>query len=462
MHSNQKGLSLVEILAGILLLGIITTLTTIIIMNSLQHKDVSSKEISLKQDTNLMISQLRKEFFDEKEEIICFNTQAGRITIIDEINGEKKTQISNGNGSIIHENGRSCIKEFDRDSPVELELYTQNENEKQVHIKTTLRKGGNGLEGYSNNDPCDLQKRMKWQKNTNGKLPCGQSGNFKITSMQGQFDKNSKCTINGSVLIDTQFDPTNLHLNITKNACFLKSVTTDNSTIDIGGQTSFRDAVTFKNRSELLVKKNADFKNQKVAFDNSLANIKGKADFNNAVQFDNDSKLFVKKNAMFSSTQKINFYNSFFDIKGETTINGAFESNSDKGKDFYIGSNAFFIRTVNMKANGNMKIAGKGEFGEQFQINKSNFTIVKDALFKKETQIYEGSKLVIGGDLVTSYNTNDFEVQNSSSVYVSKNATFKNQSVQVSENSKLCIEKNVIPDSIVRSPKADCNYYKAY
>jgi len=267
MHNNQRGLSLVEILAGIVLLGIITTFTTIIITNSFDSNDTSAKEISLKQDTNLMISQLRKEFYDgddadkPEDNIICLDNQQGRVRF--------DLENSEANGKKLEsENGKVCIKGFDRHDPLRLKVLTENDDGKQVNIETTLKKGGNRKVSYGSGDmdPCELPKVDWSQVKTKKVLPCFADNDLIWTGES--LDSCDKHIIDGNLQISGDVNDSSKKLNLivnqslyAKGQALFESKTADNvgANLLIKGNVLFNDEFALRRNDHMVVEKGACF-----------------------------------------------------------------------------------------------------------------------------------------------------------------------------------------------------------
>ncbi|MFC4556688.1 PilW family protein [Virgibacillus kekensis] len=124
---NQKGLTLVELLASISLFGIVIVLASSILFQSLDSEETTSNQISLSQNTNVLISELRNQY-NQGETDLCFN-ESSNLTIKDYTikNGESNLYITD-----------NCINGVSNQKPLFIDLVATTQSGVSLPVKTTF------------------------------------------------------------------------------------------------------------------------------------------------------------------------------------------------------------------------------------------------------------------------------------------------------------------------------------
>jgi len=437
MTNNQKGLTLVEVLAGIVLLSIITTLTTMILIQIFKNDETATEEISLKQNSNIILSSLSEAFNKTDMKDICINTQPG--IIINEDNSNSVVTSGKSNNKL--KNG--CIMDIDREKPLIVKLYIENTAQTDhLVVETTLVKSNQQTVMLTQDEadkiPC-ISKPDKSFKRVK-ELTCQENGNIlwngQKTSCSGtikingsiyvddelDYDKNFVLDVIGDMHFKKEVDLKKSKLTATGSGCFKKEADLEDSEVSFGGTTEFRDDFDLDNSEFTTGKPNANppsftFFKKDVDIDKSSVIINGDAIFVKEFDFDGDSN---NKKYTFKITNNADFRDEMDFEDGTLTIDGG--STFKKEADFddsiiSIGKDAAFTKKADFK--------------------NSNATIGLNAYFNDEVDV-DNSKLTINQNLTSS--KGDFEIKNSSVLTVGGSATFA-KSPQVSSSSTLCIKK---------------------
>src|SRR5699024_1089249 len=195
---HEHGITLVEVLSSIVILAIATVLITGVMGQLFKGETKTSESISLKQDTNVLINQLRHDYYDNDTETLCFNHIGDGIRV-----NLAKTKITNGNGTLADDG--QCIEKVDKSSPVHLTLVTEKtdaDSNEQVEINTTFHSAKSDdvdVTGPSQIlDPADI----KWEKK--GELPCNIEGDIKWTGEKINSHCSSPPTIDGHLYLSKE------------------------------------------------------------------------------------------------------------------------------------------------------------------------------------------------------------------------------------------------------------------
>lgn len=346
-YRNERGITLVELLTGIVILAIATILLSVVMGQIFKSESTTSQSISLKQDTNVLINQLRSEYYSDNDKPLCFN-HIGDGIAIDLINSE----VSNGE---FDETGK-CIKDVNKSEPLELKLVTERTDSegkpmkngpKKVVIQTTFNADKyDTAKGPVQIESSDL---IEWEEVE--KLPCeSEDKNIEWTGQK----LNEDCTDNKHVFKG--------HLKISHNNHELKD-----HHITVEKNLYVDEELVINKISNLIVKGDAIFEEQ--------------LDLDDADQH----KVFIHGNALFKDDVTTN--------KGSTFIinkNVEFEEETkiENGSKFYIGGNALFNKqTTFNNSKTEAFINGGAQFKSQATMgNGAKLTIKENAEFTKGLQ----------------------------------------------------------------------------
>lgn len=129
---NEQGMTLIELLAAIALLAIFLGIVSNVIIQLGKSKDLATGKMTLVEDTNVLIHELRHQYDDKNTSQICYDEESKRLSI-------KNYTIINGSGSneaFLNLN-QGCIENVDKELPLTIDLTTENDTEQTFSIQTT-------------------------------------------------------------------------------------------------------------------------------------------------------------------------------------------------------------------------------------------------------------------------------------------------------------------------------------
>lgn len=136
-QKNEHGMTLVELLAAISLFAIFLGIVASFIMQLGNSEDTASARMTLVEDTNVLISELRHQYDDQSNAQICFDDESKRLAI-------KHYSIINGSGanetSLQLKDG--CIENVDKELPLKIDLTTESSNGQTFSIQTAWEQHG--------------------------------------------------------------------------------------------------------------------------------------------------------------------------------------------------------------------------------------------------------------------------------------------------------------------------------
>ncbi|MFB4166725.1 type II secretion system protein J [Virgibacillus sp. JSM 102003] len=195
--STEKGITLVELLAALSLFAVVILLSSTVIIQMINSEDNTSGQISLNQETNVLVSELRSEYTEKSDEVenaekfnICYQRIDGLdveqvITFLDD---KQETKQVNNN----------CIIGMTKQEVLPIQITTVNDSDQSLTIKTTWRNNSE----YIINVKTDEDERYEFTED--GKTAnCDYNQNTRFRNP----DNNEKvmfkqdCTIYGSAWI---------------------------------------------------------------------------------------------------------------------------------------------------------------------------------------------------------------------------------------------------------------------
>ncbi|WP_067727536.1 PulJ/GspJ family protein [Oceanobacillus damuensis] len=132
--TNTKGMTLVELLAALSLFAVVIALSSTVIIQMVNGESKTSDDISLKQETNVLISELRNDYEEKLKDAnsnetfhICLQNESAALHDL----------IINGASTVI-ENGCTA-EEFGTGDPLNIKLITQNSSGGKLELETSFR-----------------------------------------------------------------------------------------------------------------------------------------------------------------------------------------------------------------------------------------------------------------------------------------------------------------------------------
>ncbi|MFD1038128.1 type II secretion system protein J [Virgibacillus byunsanensis] len=267
-YHNEQGMTLVELLAAISLFAILVTLSSTIIIQLLNSEEKTSDQISLKQDTNVLVSEMRSTYYDENS-ILCMDTSEGRIDLVMD-----ETSITNGNRELEINNG--CVENVDHTEPLHILLTTSNKSDQNFSVKTTWTSKTDYNFSVSINEEIDFPNEVTKDNIRDG---CNLSGNTSFN--MNEINAHYRCIVtdgNAEFPNDLLINKGSLTLTVDGNAEFLKSISLlknnpNNVELEVFGNAIFNGDLDFeKNKTEIYIHGDATFKGN-IIFKKNLTEI---------------------------------------------------------------------------------------------------------------------------------------------------------------------------------------------
>ncbi|MGP4108304.1 PulJ/GspJ family protein [Virgibacillus sp. L01] len=212
--STEKGMTLVELLAALSLFAVVIALSSTVIIQMMSSEENTSRQISLNQETNVLVSELRKEYTKKSDEVedaekfnICYQKIDGInvkqvITFLDD--KQQTKQLNN-----------DCIIGMTKQEVLPIEITTANEADQALTIKTTWR----------NNDEYVIELKNeedeKYEFTEDGKsanCDYNQNTRFKNAGNNKKVMFKDDCKVNGSAWIAGDIEVKNeIKLVVEKN-----------------------------------------------------------------------------------------------------------------------------------------------------------------------------------------------------------------------------------------------------
>lgn len=207
-------MTLVELLAALSLFAVVVVLSSTVIIQLMSSEDNASGQISLNQETNVLVSELRNEYTEKSDEVedadkfnICYQKVNGLDVkqVITFLNDEQQTKQVNND----------CIIGLTKQEVLPIEITTANDAKQSLTVKTTWR----------NNDEyvIDLKddEDEKYEFTEDGKFAnCDyyQNTRFKNPDNNKKVMFKDDCKINGSAWIAGNIEVKNkIKLVVEKN-----------------------------------------------------------------------------------------------------------------------------------------------------------------------------------------------------------------------------------------------------
>ncbi|TRM10494.1 prepilin-type N-terminal cleavage/methylation domain-containing protein [Lentibacillus cibarius] len=124
---NEQGVTLVELLAALALLSLLIVLSTGLIVSIGNNQQAANNDITLQQNTNVLISEMRKAYYNGSGEgELPFRTDTEKLRI-------KELKINGNTRSV------DSPVEVDFDHPLHMKLTTASSDDQTVTVETTWR-----------------------------------------------------------------------------------------------------------------------------------------------------------------------------------------------------------------------------------------------------------------------------------------------------------------------------------
>ncbi|MFC4022535.1 type II secretion system protein J [Oceanobacillus longus] len=178
--TNDKGMTLVELLAALSLFAVVIALSSTVIIQMVSGENTTSNDISLKRETNTVINELRKKHQEpEDTNPLCITEDKIRYSFSEINNGT-----INANGCLEYtEEPLSFVLTSTKNSGESFEVKTTLENKTAINLNIT--KKDVNPEEFPPGDvtsSCDFYENVKFEQNVRlknkDKEPCFNDYNF--------------------------------------------------------------------------------------------------------------------------------------------------------------------------------------------------------------------------------------------------------------------------------------------
>ncbi|TMN21591.1 prepilin-type N-terminal cleavage/methylation domain-containing protein [Lentibacillus cibarius] len=439
--NNEQGVTLVELLAALALLSLLIVLSTGLIVSISNNQQAANNDITLQQNTNVLISEMRKAYYNGSGEgELPFRTDTEKLRI-------KELKINGNTRSV------DSPVEVDFDHPLHMKLTTASSDDQTVTVETTWRPS----EGR------DIVLKKPVTKPDTGNydwvekdvLPCYSTENIKLMEeFEAEGDDDEDEDDDDEDDDDEDDEENNCNRYDIQGALWLTEELDDDKhlQLEVGLDLFADDEFEIGKNSVVTVGKNAVFKDEADLDKNSRLEINGSGFFNgtneedNEVELDKNTELIIKKNGLFQGELDAG-KNSKIDINGNANLKSLV--NLSKNSVFIIGGNGEFNGQTDIDKNAKIEITGTGSFKKQFEMDKNAMVFIeKNSSFKDQVDLDKNATLKIKGG-GTFFN--QLNMDKNSSLFIYENATFNDvykESLQEREG-KLCVKGSISPSSII-------------
>ncbi len=427
--TDEKGVTLIELLAVITLLGIISIILYSVFFQGQKSEQRATNTIVLDQEANIFISELRSEYYKGKEKL-CSNLSNNLHVDIDQTE-----LINDGNILVFNEDG--CIEGVNPKEPIEIFVTIANEDNKEVTIKSTWKNpqpkqldihlAGTGEP--NNPDPPDVDDEDgppvndgSWE--TTGELPCLDNPAYQ--------HKNVFWNGEGIEKDCQKYRGPNKSVHGTYKDLMVRKdfIMKENTNLNLNGnQVTFNKNVELKEGAYLTIAGNSLVKKDLVIKENASVIISGNVE---AKQFTE-----LKKNAQLM-------------IAGHGTFK---ELVSKERSKITVAGNVNVLENTEIKEEATMIISGSGTFSSMELKERAQVTITGNMDVQKMIELKEKAKLQINGN-------GKFEervlLKDGSVMSILGNATFL-KPTEVNGQHNICVNGHVITDPVKHLTIKKCN-----
>lgn len=368
---NEDGISLVELLAALSLFAIVIALLSTVIIQMENSEEKASGTISLQQDTNVLLSELRNQYY-KRDFKLCYSDNNQLVFPMN--SSEEDFSIKSltiNSQSISHGN---CV-EIAHHEPLSIILTTVNSTDRQITVETTIaQKEKYALHIASNKDGI-FDKKEDFED-----IVIEDSTSF----ISG--DTNDACDFYGN----TKFPQTRI-----KKPC--KEINVYQGSAWFPNNISIGSNVNFTVQKNVYSDKNFELNaNTELIIGNS-AKLKGPAELgsNSSIEVNN---LYALSNLALSSNARIH-------TLGGLRINGTLTLSSNSK--VIIDQHLFAMSATTFSSNAEGTIGGNATFAELLSLeSNASLQISGNAIFYEDIELKSNAKIKINGDATFCGNVN--------------------------------------------------------
>ena len=362
---NEKGITLVELLAALSLFAVVIALSSTVIVQMMGGAEKANDSISLQQDTNVLMSELRSQYYDGESEL-CFNIDGKRFAIQQLTINDVKVA---GNDSCIKVNRAEPLTiklttASTNDSGEKLSVQTTWNNKEEYVLNITSKKSG-GFDEESDFEEIvrnENEVYTDYHTKLDGQGSCTFEGNSKFN--QGQWGDWNACN-NTAVINGHNWFPENTSVNGV------------NLTVD---KNLYADSnFTMERNANIIVKNNARIEGQSILKSTStveINNLYANSDFT----IQESARLHARGGARIGGPLLVMGQHSKLLIDGNFFSEG--RTTFQEGATIKLGGNATFEKYLKMMGKAEIIISGNAYFLEGVDIQSNSKIIIRgDAQF---------------------------------------------------------------------------------
>lgn len=453
-YKNNKGFTLVELIATISLLTIVIALSSTLIIQLMRTDAKTSDQISLSQETNVLISELRSQY--ESEDFELEYTDEHKLSFPKRTNDDtlkiEQLKIIN-NGQELSKPGSKI--NVDMESPLHVEITTKNKDSKSFTLETTWENFNDYPLSVVLNSGEDANKAC---------MGFDKIDDFKNIIDDGEvyndWENRNTCIYKGNTqFIQTSMGPWNFCETTSiqqGNAKFINQVTLNNVIFKVTNNLFAKNKLTFDENAKLYVENNAKV-------DGAINLTPGVMSVKN---------LYVKNNI---SLHEFSTLNSICSSRIDGSLLVARSSKLSIGGNLFVKSglvtlqentvtsvsgNAEFFNGLKMTSNAKLKV-DKDLTSSQDTLFQENVLIETegDATFGDDLKMMGSAKLKVGGDFTIK---NNLEMQDDNKIYVDGDAHFKGNiepdwsKGTICASGQITINGNVGNEIVIKSNEKNC------
>ncbi|MEC5421931.1 type II secretion system protein [Virgibacillus sp. C22-A2] len=161
-YSNEKGMTLIELLAALSLFAVVIALSSTVIVQLISSEDKTAENIKTKQHMNVLVNELRYQFYDDNTQPLCITSEEERFSFSEVTNGVLEGK---------------CIELENRDYPLSFKL-----NSKETSIKTTFNKAAQYVLDINNDQDGPEENPEEFEESENN-IACIYNENVKFLEL---------------------------------------------------------------------------------------------------------------------------------------------------------------------------------------------------------------------------------------------------------------------------------------
>ncbi|SET45111.1 hypothetical protein SAMN05216389_111153 [Oceanobacillus limi] len=361
---NEKGITLIELLAALSLLSIVIILSGSLLSQIMKGEGSSSSQVSINQKTNVLINELRENYLNRIDNLssdtfnLCFSGYEDISVIKVVINKNQELNIID-----------NCIEGIKNQKNLPIRIVTRNNLGQELTVETVFNKMEELTMNINLNNNEDFDSKDDFESITNDK------------SGYSPGDTQENCNFIGyTSFTQHQIGPWNSCNNptVVDGSAWFKNNISFHSTIHFtSGINFFADNIfNLESNSELTIENNARLEGQSTLKSNSKMTV------NNLLILD---KFTLQSNSQLNTQ-------GGFRVDGPLTV----QSNSK----MLIGGHFFSLNNTIFQENSNINIDKNATFEDNVTLmGNSNLTIKGNADFYKSLHFQENSRITINGDL---------------------------------------------------------------